>query len=69
VECGAGLRYSKRHPDHLPLVYVRVGRAGDTRKGNLMESLILGDCWCHSKYASSPLCLSCFKLMLQLVYC
>lgn len=55
-------------PDHLPLVYLRVGIAGDTRKGNLMESLILGDCWCHSKYTSSPLSLS-FKLMLQLVYC
>lgn len=66
VECGAGLRYSNRHQDHLPLVYVRVGRAGDTGKGNLheyvqkrnlMESRVLGDCWCHSKYTSSPLSL------------
>ena len=42
VECGAGLRYSYRHPDQLPLVCVLVGRAGDTRKGNLIESPILG---------------------------
>ena len=63
------IKIQSSSPDHLPFVYVRVGRAGDSRKGNLMESLILGGCWCHSKYTSSPLSLSCFKLMLQLVYC
>jgi hypothetical protein len=42
VECGVGLRYSYRHLDRLVLVCVLVGRAGDTRKENLMESTILG---------------------------
>jgi hypothetical protein len=49
-------------PDHLPSVCVRVGRAGDTRKGNLMESPILGDCRSLSKYTSSPLSLSPWNL-------
>jgi hypothetical protein len=38
----------------LPLVYLFVGRAGDTRKGNLMESPILGRVHCLSKYTSIP---------------
>ena len=57
VECGAGLRYSYRHRIICHRFVCVLEEQVTTRKGNLMESPILGDCRCLSKYTSSPLSL------------
>ena len=55
VECGAGLRYSYRHRIICHRFVCVLEEQVTTRKGNLMESPILGDCRCLSKYTSFSL--------------
>ena len=57
VECGAGLRYSYRHRIICHRFVCVLEEQVTTRKGNLNESPIFGDCRCLSKYTSSPLSL------------
>jgi len=55
VECGAGLRYSYRHRIICHRFVCVLEEQVTTRKGNLMESPILGDCRCLSKDTSFSL--------------